>query len=170
MNGVTEIDLERYDGYYADSPKGKPPISKIVIHEVPDSATEMAELLGGRADWIWKFSPDQFDAVGHMPNLQAVRAESMRIEYLGMDAAGRTGADNPLTKQKVRQAIFYAIDRADDGEAAHAGRLARRSMRRATRRSSAATQAAAVHYATIRRRRSSCWPRPAIRTASTPNW
>jgi peptide/nickel transport system substrate-binding protein len=28
-----------------------------------------------------------------------------------MDAAGRTGADNPLTKQKVRQAIAYAIDR-----------------------------------------------------------
>ena len=46
VNGVTEIDLERYDGYYADSPKGKPAISKIVIHEVPDSATEMAELLG----------------------------------------------------------------------------------------------------------------------------
>ena len=67
--------MERYDGYYADSPKGKPAIGKIVIHEVPDAATEMAELLGGRADWIWKFSPDQFDAVGRMPNLQAVRAE-----------------------------------------------------------------------------------------------
>jgi peptide/nickel transport system substrate-binding protein len=112
VNGATEIDLERYDGYYPDSPKGKPPISKIVIHEVPDSATEMAELLGGRADWIWKFSPDQFDSVGHMPNLQAVRAESMRIEYFGMDGAGRTGADNPMTKEKVRQAMFYAIDRA----------------------------------------------------------
>ena len=47
VNGVTEIDMERYDGYYADSPKGKPAISKIVIHEVPDAATEMAELLGG---------------------------------------------------------------------------------------------------------------------------
>jgi peptide/nickel transport system substrate-binding protein len=112
VNGVTQIDLERYDGYYADSPKGKPAISKIVIHEVPDSATEMAELLGNRADWIWKFSPDQFDAVGHMPNLQAVRGDSMRIEYFGMDGAGRTGADNPMTKQKVREAMLYAIDRA----------------------------------------------------------
>jgi len=28
-----------------------------------------------------------------------------------MDAAGRTGANNPMTKQKVREAIFYAIDR-----------------------------------------------------------
>lgn len=111
VNGVTEIDLERYDGYYAGSPKGKPAISKIVIHEVADSAAEVADLLAGRADWIWKFSPDQFDAINHMPNLQAVQSESMRIEFLGMDAAGRTGVDNPLTKQKVRQAIFYAIDR-----------------------------------------------------------
>jgi peptide/nickel transport system substrate-binding protein len=112
VNGATEIDLERYDGYYPDSPKGKAAISKIIIHEVPDAATEMAELLGGRADWIWKFSPDQFVAVNAMPNIQATRAESMRVEYLGMDAAGRTGADNPLTKEKVRQAIATAIDRS----------------------------------------------------------
>ncbi len=111
VNGISEIDLQRYDGYYADSPKGTPAIGTIVIHEVPDAATELAELLAGRADWIWKFGPDQFDAVARMPNLQATRAESMRIEYLGMDAAGRTGADNPLTKRQVRQAIANAIDR-----------------------------------------------------------
>jgi peptide/nickel transport system substrate-binding protein len=58
VDGVREIDMERYDGYYDDSPKGKPAISKIIIHQVADAATEMAELLGGRADWIWKFSPD----------------------------------------------------------------------------------------------------------------
>ena len=46
-----------------------------------------------------------------MPHLQAVRKESMRVGYLSLDAAGRTGADNPLTKLKVRQAIWHAIDR-----------------------------------------------------------
>ena len=111
VNGIAQIDMERYDGYYADSPKGKPAIGKLVIHQVPDAATEMAELLGGRADWIWKFSPDQFDAVGRMPNLQAMRAESMRVEFIQMDAGGRTGADNPLTKDKVRQAVAHAVDR-----------------------------------------------------------
>ena len=35
----------------------------------------------------------------------------MRVGYLSLDAAGRTGADNPLTKLKVRQAIWHAIDR-----------------------------------------------------------
>jgi peptide/nickel transport system substrate-binding protein len=112
VDGVSEIDLERYDGYYADSPKGKPAIGRIVIHEVVDPAAETADLLNGSADWIWRFGPEQFDAISRKPELQAVRSESMRIEYLGMDATGRTGADNPLTKEKVRQAIFYAIDRA----------------------------------------------------------
>jgi peptide/nickel transport system substrate-binding protein len=111
VDGTTEIDMERYEGYYADSPKGKPAIGRIVIHEVADAADEIKDLLEGRADWIWKFTPDQFDAVNRMPNLQATRAESMRVEYFGMDAAGRTGADNPLTKDKVRKALAYAIDR-----------------------------------------------------------
>jgi peptide/nickel transport system substrate-binding protein len=112
VNGTTEIDLERYDNYYADSPKGRPAIGKIVIHEVADTTAEVTELKNGRADWIWKFSADQFDAVARMPDTQALRADSMRIEYLGMDAAGRTGADNPLTKQKVRRALMHAIDRS----------------------------------------------------------
>lgn len=112
VDGVSEIDLERYDGYFAGSPKGKPAIRFIKIHEVADAATEMAELLGGRADWIWDFSPDQFDAVNAMPTLTALRAETMRVAYLQLDAAGRTGKDNPLTNQKVRQAIAYALDRA----------------------------------------------------------
>lgn len=111
VSNASEVDMERYDGYYTDSPKGRPAIGKIVFRMVPDGATAMAELLGGRVDWIWKFNADQFDVVNHMPNLQAVRAESMRVEYLEMDAAGRTGAGNPFTNQKVRQAVAYAIDR-----------------------------------------------------------
>ena len=146
VDGTTEIDMERYDGYYADSAKGKPPIRFIRIHEVPDAATEMAELLDGRTDWIWDFSPDQFDTVARMPNLQAVRAETMRVAYLSLDAAGRTGADNPLTKEKVRQAIAYALDRAT---------MAKQFMQGNSRPLDApcfptqfgCEQAAAVHYA-----------------------
>jgi len=106
------ITLERFDGYYADSPKGKAIIGKIVITQVADSATEMTRLLGGQADWIWKFTSDQFDGVSRMPNLLAVRSESMRIGYVGMDATGRSGPDSPFKNPKVRQAVFHAIDRA----------------------------------------------------------
>ena len=111
IDGLTEIDLERNDGYF-DGPKGHPAIAHIVIHEVGDPTTEITELLAGRVDWIWQFNPDQFDAISRVPTLQAIRAESMRIGYLSLDAAGRSAPDNPLTKLKVRQAIAHAIDRA----------------------------------------------------------
>lgn len=106
-----QIDFERFDGYYADSPKGKPAISKLQVRFVPDAATEMTELLAGRADFIWNFNPDQFDGVNRMPTLQAMRQESMRVGFVQLDAAGRTGANSPLTNVKVRQAILHAIDR-----------------------------------------------------------
>ena len=81
------------------------------VRFVPDAATEMTELLSGRADWIWNINPDQFDSVNKLPMVQAIRQESMRVGYLSIDAAGRSGPDNPLTKLKVRQAIWHAIDR-----------------------------------------------------------
>jgi peptide/nickel transport system substrate-binding protein len=34
VDGVREIDLERFDDYYADSPKGRPAIRRIAIKEV----------------------------------------------------------------------------------------------------------------------------------------
>ncbi len=111
VDGTTQIDMERFEGYYPGSPKGRPPIGKFVIHEVSDATTELNELLGGRTDWIWNFISDNFDNINRVPTLQAIRAESMRVIYLNMDAAGRSGAGNPLTRTEVRQAIAYAIDR-----------------------------------------------------------
>ena len=105
------IDFERFEDYWAGSPKGKPAIKKMSVRFVPDATTEMTELLAGRADWIWNMNPDQFENVNKLPHLAAVRKESMRVGYLSLDAAGRTGADNPITKLKVRQAVWHAIDR-----------------------------------------------------------
>jgi peptide/nickel transport system substrate-binding protein len=105
------IDFERFEDYWAGSPKGKPAIKKMSVRFVPDATTEMTELLAGRVDWVWNMNPDQVENINKLPNLQAVRKESMRVGFMQVDAAGRTGADNPLTKLKVRQAIWHAIDR-----------------------------------------------------------
>jgi len=110
VDGLTEIDLERNDSYF-DGPKGKPAIAHVIIREVADATSEVTELLAGRADWIWQFDTEQFNVIDRDANLQAIRAESMRISFLSMDSAGRTGAGNPLTSVKVRQAIAHAIDR-----------------------------------------------------------
>ncbi|HTO63287.1 MAG TPA: ABC transporter substrate-binding protein [Bradyrhizobium sp.] len=111
VDGATEIDMERYDGYYADSPKGRPAIRFVKIHEVPDATTELTELLGGKADWIWGYNADQYDKIARLPNVEALRFGIMRVNFMTIDAAGRSGADNPLTKLMVRQAIISAIDR-----------------------------------------------------------
>lgn len=105
------VEFERFEDYWDKSPKGKPAIKKLIVRFVPDAATEMTELLAGRSDWIWNINPDQFVNVGKMPTLQSVRKESMRVGFLQLDAAGRSGAGNPLTNAKVRQAIAHAIDR-----------------------------------------------------------
>ena len=104
-----EIDLERNDNYF-DSPKGKPSIRRLIIKEVASAAAELGALLSGDADWIWQFSPDEIDNLSRAPALQTYRSESMRIAFMNMDAAGRTGP-NPLQSVKVRQAIMHAVDR-----------------------------------------------------------
>ena len=110
VDGVTEIDLERNDNYF-DGPKGKPAIKNIVIKEVADATSELTYLLSGQADWVWNVSSDQLPKLAAMPNVQTATSESMRVGYVNMDAAGRTGEKNPLTDIKVRQAIIYAMDR-----------------------------------------------------------
>ena len=109
VDGATQIDMKRNDSYF-DSPKGKPAIKRLMIKQVADATGELTAILGNQADWIWQFSPDQLDNIAKMPTLQALRNESMRVGYLNLDSAGRTG-DSPLTNPKVRQAIMHAVDR-----------------------------------------------------------
>lgn len=110
VDGMAQLDLERNDAYF-DGPKGKPPIRKLSIKQVADATTELTAIIGGQADWIWDYSSDQIENLGRLPTVQTMRQESMRVGYMNLDAAGRTGADNPLTKVKVRQAIMHAVDR-----------------------------------------------------------
>ncbi len=104
------IEMERFDGYYADSPKGRPAIQHIVIHEGGDGETELSDLKSGRADWIWQFLPEKAAEIARDPALVELRGDSMRVGYLSMDAAGRSG-ETPLSNLKVRRAIVAAIDR-----------------------------------------------------------
>ncbi len=105
------IRLERFDGYFAASPKGRPAIARIAIREVAGPGDEIADLLDDSADWIWQIGPSAVASIQQAPGLQVLRGESMRLGYLSLDAAGRSGAGNPLTVAKVRQAICHAIDR-----------------------------------------------------------
>ena len=111
VEGTERIGLERFAGYYPDSPKSKPPIARLAIHQAIDATAAADEMIAGEADWTWNLPAAMVARLDAMPGLQSAHAETMRVNYLQFDAAGRTGAANPLTVEKVRQAVAHAIDR-----------------------------------------------------------
>lgn len=113
---VTSVDvgkhyvLEKFEGYH-DSPKGQPSIAKIDIRTIPEMNTQMAELFNGTLDFIWQVPADQAGKLDALGKYTVANESTMRIGYLSLDAAGRSGEGNPFTDVRVRQAVAHAIDR-----------------------------------------------------------
>ncbi len=104
--------LEKNEDYH-DSPKGQPEITNIDIRTIPDVNTQMAELFSGSLDFIWQVPADQAEKLAQMDRFTVSNASTMRVGYLQMDAAGRSGEDNPFTNEKVRAAVNHAINRQE---------------------------------------------------------
>jgi peptide/nickel transport system substrate-binding protein len=103
--------LQRFDRYFGGA-KGQPAIERLIFRRIPEANTRMAELLTGGLDWIWRVLPDQARSLSTRRNLTISSGETVRIIYMSMDAAGRTGRENnPMTDIRVRRAISHAIDR-----------------------------------------------------------
>jgi len=101
--------LEKYEAYH-DSPKGKPSIDKVDIRTIPDINTQMAELFSGSLDLIWQVPADQAEKLATMDQLTVANESTMRVGYISMDAADRSG-NSPFTNVLVRRAVNHAIDR-----------------------------------------------------------
>ena len=114
---VTEFDpgasitFERNENYFKGSPKGVPQIDTIRQRTVPDNNTQIAELLAGTVDWIWKVPADQAKSLSGRPGINILNEQTMRIGYLSFDSSNRTGNNSPVNDPKVRMAIAHAIDR-----------------------------------------------------------
>lgn len=111
-----EIVFERFDDYWAGSPQGQARDQEAASCACARSRHQHDRAARPAHRLDLNINPDQAKDVNRMPHLQAVPQESMRIGYLSIDAAGRTGAGNPLTNQKVRQAIWHAINRQEMAE------------------------------------------------------
>jgi len=103
--------IERFDGYYKDSPKGRPAIKRMVFREVPDWGTQQAELMSGGVQWTYDVPYDIAESLGSTHQVTFVNGPSLRVGFIVLDAAGLTGKDNPLTRRDVRRAIIHAINR-----------------------------------------------------------
>lgn len=105
-----EYVLEKNPDYTWGSPKGEAQVSKMVVREIADVQTQIAELLAGGIDITADITADHVDQIGGFPGFTALQAGTMRTGYIGFDAAGR-GNFEPTTKLAVRKAMAMAIDR-----------------------------------------------------------
>ncbi|MFN4089857.1 MAG: ABC transporter substrate-binding protein [Alphaproteobacteria bacterium] len=101
--------MERFDDYFGGA-RGAAKIKTVRFRTIADPETQIAELMTGGIDWIWDVPLEKAEQLAMMPQLTVVNADTMRVSYLAMDAAGR-GGDHPFTNVKVRQAVAHAIDR-----------------------------------------------------------
>lgn len=104
------ITVELSDNYFEGSPKGQPTIERIEYSTIPDVSTQMAELLSGGLDWIWRIPKDQGERLGQMDGVDVYPEETMRVSFLSMNLR-EMEEDNPLQDIRIRQAIAHAIDR-----------------------------------------------------------
>ena len=105
-----EYVLLKNPDYDWGSPKGEAQTDRIVVREIADVQTQIAELLAGGIDFTADISADHVDQLGGVPGLKAMQAGTMRTGYIGFDAAGR-GDFEPTTQLAVRKAMAHAIDR-----------------------------------------------------------
>ena len=101
--------VEANENYWKGSPKGMPKIKTIVFRTIPETTTQIAELLSGGVDIIRNVPPDQIALIKESPNARISAAKILRVNSLLLDSAGRA-SKTPLMNQKVREAIACAIN------------------------------------------------------------
>lgn len=89
--------------------KGAPAIKTIVFRIIPETATQIAELLSGGVDIIRAVPPDQIPAIEQSGVARVTATKILRVVYLQMDGDGRAGK-TPLTDVRVRRAINLAVN------------------------------------------------------------
>ena len=160
-NAGSEVILERNDNW-----KGGPlpKIRRIIWRMVPSAGNRRALLERGDADISYDLPNKDFVELREAGKLNIVSTPySNGIQYIGMNVK-----NPPFDNLKVRQAVAYAIPYQKIMDAALFG-LAKpmfgaaadaEHRRRSGRRRTSTTPTSP--------RRSSCWPKPAIRKASRP--
>jgi peptide/nickel transport system substrate-binding protein len=97
--------LEANEQYW----KGAPAIKTLVFRVIPETATQIAELLSGGVDILRAVPPDQIPAIEKSGVARVSATKILRVVYLQLDGDGRAGK-TPLTDVKVRRAINHAVN------------------------------------------------------------
>jgi peptide/nickel transport system substrate-binding protein len=112
----TEMVLKRNTNYWQMGEDGKalPYLDEIKFEIIPDDATRILKLQAGEVDAA-EFIP--YARVAELKTDPALNMElfaSTKVTYLTLNIRPKLkdGADNPLSDERVRQALNYAVDKA----------------------------------------------------------
>jgi peptide/nickel transport system substrate-binding protein len=119
--GLTEIVMERYDGYYGGSPDlepvGEACVQNVVFRVIPEASTRVAALLAGEVDIIQAVPPELVDTLAQTPGVQVKSAPGTRPMWAQLNVS-----QPPFDDVKVRQALNYAVDKQLIVDAIYGGR------------------------------------------------
>ena len=154
-----ELVMEANESYWRKMPS----VKRLVFKSVPEATTRLAMLKRGEVDVAYLLDAPQAQEVKRDPTLKL--AFSGGIATFFLDFLDQWDPKSPWADRRVRLA---ASSRSTGGRSPRRRRSAPPSPRAASCRAPSSSRCPSSPIPTIRRRRSSFWPRPAIPTGSTP--
>jgi peptide/nickel transport system substrate-binding protein len=110
----SEMKLVKNPYYWRMGEDGQPLpyLDGITFEVIPEDATRILKLKAGELDGSEFIPYSRVAELQAEPNLDMVLFPSTRVEYVTLNVRPKlNGADNPLSNEKVRQAMNYAVDK-----------------------------------------------------------
>jgi len=107
-NGFVLVKNEAY--HHGSSVKPAASIGRFHGRPIPDRQTQIAELLTGGLDLLYRNDKDQIAALKKDGRFAVTIQPGLGMYYMTIDAANRSG-NKALSDNRVREAIWRAIDR-----------------------------------------------------------
>jgi len=108
--GLTEVVLERYDGYFGGAPDLAPVsaacVTDVVFRVIPETSTRVAALLAGEVDIIQAVPAELVETLEQTPGIQVKSAPGTQPKWMEMNVS-----KPPFDDVRVRQALNYAVDK-----------------------------------------------------------
>jgi len=87
---------------------GPPPISRVVVQDIVEPATEQLLIQKGNLDIAWGIGPDETRTLRTSPGVTVNTSLALNLLYVVMNNNPQVGG--PFSNPKVQQAVRYAID------------------------------------------------------------
>ncbi|HWR06494.1 glutathione ABC transporter substrate-binding protein [Sporomusa sp.] len=98
------VVVKKFDGYWDKANAAK--VEKITFKPVPETASRIAMLKTGEAQFIYPLPPEQTESVKGDSNVVVDKAQSTIIRYVVFNVNQK-----PFDDKRVRQALNYAVDK-----------------------------------------------------------